>query len=297
MHDDHQYHPFQSWNAFWDTVHAYPLRHMGRHTRTLFDLLGCGKGLRSQKIYDVALSCGALIPDHAKFAAALEHIHAASLCHDDVLDNGAVRRQSPCIHRMHNSAQAILLGDALVAEGLSILAHLPYPDIVALTCQCLAELVEGQMAEQLIHAHSCQESYLEMIAQKTGSLFGLAYQGAGLISGRSKEQAHVLYQAGCEAGIAYQLHDDCNEYEQTVDQWNAGHDCLQKKWTLPVLHAYQKDAEAIERTLHAVWADPHNTQKKSYLVHALHASINYVRTLAKDYEQQSMRRMAHLFNL
>jgi geranylgeranyl pyrophosphate synthase len=276
-------------------VRTYPIRHLGQHTRTLFDLLGHGKGLRSRKIYDIALTCGVLTPDHVAFASALEHIHTASLCHDDVLDNGHVRRGKMCIHHTHSHTQAVLLGDALVAEGFGILAHLPYPTMMSLACQCLAHLVEGQMAEHTLGPQSHQSSYIDMIAKKTGALFGLAYQGAGLISGLCPEKTRILHQSGCNAGIAYQLLDDCDEYERPVDQWTTGHDCLEKKWTLPILRAYHTHSKITHHALHTIWSDPQNKKARQDLVHILQPSIHCVRTLATQYEKKAHTHMTHLF--
>ena len=284
----------QTWESFWHGVCHRPLRYLGPHAQTLSPLLGHGKGVRSKKVYDVATFLGTLTPDHITFAAALEHIHAASLCHDDVLDNGQTRRGHVCVHRTQGCAQAILLGDALMAEGFGALVSLEKKAVMPLACQCFSDLVEGQMEEHTLHDQSTQDSYLHMIAKKTGALFGLAFQGAGLIAGTPDTEAHILYTLGCEEGIAYQLYDDCWDYEQPVDQWDAGHDCLQKKWTLPLLHALQNDRDNVHNALHAVWSNPENTNERAHLVDCLRASLDHVRNLGKDHQERVQSHMAHI---
>ena len=291
-----EYPAIKEWPGFWHAVCAHPKKHIGSNTRVLLEHMGQGKGLRSRKVYEIARSFGMPTQDHVVFSAALEYIHTASLCHDDVMDQGTKRRNNICLHRTHTGSHAILLGDALVAEGLGLLSHLPSSGLISLACQCLAELVEGQISEYHIHECSSQHAYLSMISKKTGALFALTYQGSGLISGLAHHQMHTLSKAGYDMGIAYQLNDDCNEYEEPVEQWDDGHDCLQKKWTLPLLYTKEQNPGPLHHTLQTIWNNPHDLQARSTLVNILRPAIDFVRQMARQYASRSDHSMQNIIH-
>jgi octaprenyl-diphosphate synthase len=192
-----------------------------------------GKELRAQLVFFTAQLLDNIQIDHHRLACIIEYLHWASLLHDDVLDQGQMRRQWPCMHKQYGNTLAILGGDWYVAQAFSLVVTLQDRHVMETVQGVMKPLIQGQMMDCSMASDITQDDYLTMIGYKTAELFAVSAQAAAMISGASHRVMHTLKQFGYAMGMAYQLKDDGAEYAAPVESWDFGHDFCQKKFTLP----------------------------------------------------------------
>lgn len=141
-------------------------------------------------------------------AAAMELLHLASLVHDDVIDDGILRRGRPTVNSRWGSSLAILTGDYLFGKALVALSSLP-PPAAGLMGAAIGELVAGEVDQQFSRTETPGlDRYLTCIGRKTAALMAACCRlGAGL-SGASEAQVARLGEYGWWLGMTYQAVDD-----------------------------------------------------------------------------------------
>ena len=198
-------------------------------------LLG-GKMLRSRLAGRLLLS-GAGTGDSdlvERSAAAVEMVHTASLCHDDVIDNAMLRRALPTLWRRTSSSGAVLIGDILLCEAMNLMLEVRNQSLLAafmgrITQVCVTEAKQEIMYRgQQISAETC----LGLASGKTGALFGFA---AEAVAEPDSDQASAFCRAGYCLGTAYQLADDLLDVVGSEKQTGKtlGTDEKRDKFTLP----------------------------------------------------------------
>jgi heptaprenyl diphosphate synthase len=173
-------------------------------------------------------------------AVAIELTHLATLYHDDVMDEAAIRRGRKSANSRWDNNVAILTGDFLFARASQILADLG-PDAVRIQAETFVRLVTGQVAETVGPAPGQDplEHYMSVVTNKTGSLIATSGQFGAMLSGAPDEVTARITPA-CEAlGIAFQLSDDIIDVASDSEQLGkaTGTDLREGVQTLPVLHA------------------------------------------------------------
>jgi heptaprenyl diphosphate synthase len=178
-------------------------------------------------------------------AVVIELTHLATLYHDDVMDEAPVRRGSPSANARWDNTVAILTGDYLFAQASEILADLG-ADVVRIQAQTFSRLVRGQIRETMgpRPGEDHVAHYIEVLADKTGSLIATSGRFGGMLSGASSEVVERLTEA-CEAiGVAWQLGDDLLDVaSDSVESGKTpGTDLREGVRTLPVLYVLASDA-------------------------------------------------------
>jgi geranylgeranyl pyrophosphate synthase len=214
-----------------------------------------GKRLRPR----LALLTGRLIrgyvPDGlVRFAAVTELVHAASLVHDDTLDEAATRRGVTTVSARWGTHVAVLVGDYLFAQAAIITAGLENLRLMELLASTIQLLVQGELRQ--MHAayriDVSSENYEDRIAAKSASLFVLAAEGGAACAGAGPVQAQALARYAYNLGLAFQIADDVLDYTGTDEQLGkpAGSDLANGVITLPALNYLQGlPADALERRL------------------------------------------------
>jgi heptaprenyl diphosphate synthase len=186
------------------------------------------------------------IPDSAIYAAAgVELIHAASLVHDDLIDQSPHRRGRPTIHEKWHHDVALLSGDYLyalaaraivLAGDIQVMEHIA----VAATAICEGEICSVDVVEPLDEA---LDSYNFKIAHKTAALFQAAAQSGAVCGGASGEVVAALGHFGRSLGMAFQIVDDVLDYvgEEAAMGKPAGGDLRSGLITLPLIYAVAHD--------------------------------------------------------
>ncbi|AGL13942.1 polyprenyl synthetase [Actinoplanes sp. N902-109] len=176
-------------------------------------------------------------------ALVVELTHLATLYHDDVMDEAAVRRGAPSANARWGNSVAILVGDFLFARAADIAATLGV-EAVRLQASTFSRLVHGQIAETAgPRGTDPIEHYLHVIAEKTASLMATSARYGGMFSGAAPEHVEALAGYGEAIGVAFQLSDDLLDIssESVQSGKTPGTDLREGVPTLPVLYALAGD--------------------------------------------------------
>lgn len=215
---------------------------------SILDLVASG-GKRLRPLMVVVGSRFGPSPDKRKIwrlAAAAEFIHAASLIHDDIIDNSPLRRGQPAVHAAVGVEPALHIGNYMSARVIELISaysaereRYAYDlSSIATTQLCIGEY------QQLTHAYDYSlslEQYLEKSRNKTAQLMASCLRIGALAAGASDNIADQLYQFGDKLGLSFQIRDDLLDFTATEAQLGkpAGSDLRNGQVTLPVLYALE----------------------------------------------------------
>ncbi len=204
-----------------------------------------GKRLRARLMFEIAGNSLEVI----KAAAIVEMIHAASLLHDDVIDNATIRRGKSSINAIYGDKSAIMIGDILYSKAFYELLDLHKPIAKAIsnavTLLSIGERKDVYLSEKF---NANEEIYKEMIYQKTAVLIEAASQAAAIIA---KKPVDIYKKYGKNLGLAFQMIDDILDIisdEKTLGK-PALSDFKEGKTTLPYIYLYQKLNDADKQKL------------------------------------------------
>jgi geranylgeranyl pyrophosphate synthase len=184
------------------------------HEAMRYAVYSGGKRLRPALVFAAAHAC-AFAPERAlPLAAAVELVHTYSLVHDDLpaMDDDELRRGRPTVHVKYGEANAILVGDALLAEAFAALARGDAPaSVVARLAHASGSraLVGGQVDDLAFRPeHATLEHVRSIHARKTAALFRFSVWSPGVLAGRAAGELEALDAFGLAYGLAFQLVDD-----------------------------------------------------------------------------------------
>ena len=182
-------------------------------------------------------------------AACVELIHSATLLHDDVIDNSTVRRGKKTSNVIWGNQPSILVGDYFLSRCFEIMVDVGSLEILKLLSNVSAEIAQGEVL-QLQHKNEVdmtEQVYLNIVTQKTASLFGAAMKVGGCLANKSENEKKALQSYGVNLGIVFQISDDILDYNSTkAFGKNIGNDFYEGKITLPIIILFQKSND-IER--------------------------------------------------
>jgi len=183
-------------------------------------------------------------------AAGIECIHTATLLHDDVVDDSAMRRGQPSANTVWGNAFSVLVGDFLLSRSFELITRLDNLSIVKVLSTTAGYLAEGEVLQLSNHSNLdlSQEIYINIIESKTARLFAAGLESAGILMSASLEHVEALRSYGNALGVLFQLIDDNLDYlaSSNVLGKRQGDDFREGKVTLPVLLAYQR-ADSTEK--------------------------------------------------
>ncbi|WP_425073169.1 polyprenyl synthetase family protein [Sagittula sp. S175] len=206
-----------------------------------------GKRLRPMLTLAAAKLCGYEGPYHVHLAATVEFIHTATLLHDDVVDESAMRRGRKTANLLWDNKSSVLVGDYLFARSFQLMTETGNLRVLRILSNASATIAEGEVL-QLTAAQDLKTSedvYLQVVRGKTAALFSAATEVGGVIAGRPDDEVQALFDYGDALGIAFQIVDDLLDYwGSDATGKNVGDDFRERKLTLPLIKAYAKaDAE------------------------------------------------------
>ncbi len=181
---------------------------------------------------------------HRRLAEITEMIHTASLVHDDVVDESALRRNVPTVHSRFGNRVAVLAGDFLFAQSSWYLANLDNLEVVKLLSKVIMDMAEGEIQQSLsgFNTGISLEEYVQKSYYKTASLVANSAKAAGVLSGVSETTAQHLYEYGRNLGLAFQVVDDVFDFTSSAETLGkpAGADMAGGIVTAPVLFALEE---------------------------------------------------------
>jgi geranylgeranyl pyrophosphate synthase len=189
-------------------------------------------------------------PETDLAAAAVELVHLATLCHDDVIDETEMRRGVPTVHSRWGIEVAVLAGDFLFARGCTLGAEAG-GEVPGILARAIAEVCEGQIVETstLGDANRSVDEYMETIRRKSAALFTAACELGASTGGVSSSNRAALASFGEQLGLAFQIVDDLLDFvgdPETIGKI-PGTDLREGVFTLPLLLACERDVSLRKR--------------------------------------------------
>jgi len=187
---------------------------------------------------------------HASIAAVCELVHLATLVHDDVLDEAAIRRKSSTVNKLHGNETAVILGDYLFSAAFHLAAGLESQTASRMVAQVGMTLCSGELL-QLWHREDFsldEATYFEIVSRKTASLIAASCKFGAMFSGGTPEQIAAAETYGRLLGIAFQIQDDLLDLtgEERIVGKSVSKDLEKGKLTLPLIH-HLRAASPMER--------------------------------------------------
>jgi len=217
----------------------------------------------------------------ANLAACVELIHAASLLHDDVLDEGTQRRGSPSVNVLWNNRISILAGDYLFSQAFSCMVEDGAQQVYQILSGACINITEGELYQISIQRdlNISFSQYEYMVEKKTASLFQAACSIGGAIVGSTQEEKENLKNFGRIFGYIFQMIDDFLDYMGDAEVLGKalGKDLEEGKITFPVLYTYQKSTKEEK----IFWQEIFH---KDYIISS--ADLRKVRTLLEKYKTE-----------
>ncbi|MBB4660030.1 octaprenyl-diphosphate synthase [Parvularcula dongshanensis] len=215
-------------------------------------LIGAGgKRLRPLMTLSAASLCGYEGEGHLQLAAAVELIHAATLLHDDVVDDSALRRGLRTANVVFGNKESVLVGDFLFARAFELMVKTGSLRVLDILSRASCTISEGEVLQLETQANpaTSEEMYVEVVRAKTAALFSAATQSGAVIAAADPAQERALAEYGMNFGIAYQIVDDALDYEGTEDEIgkSVGDDFREGKMTLPLILALAQARNAEEK--------------------------------------------------
>lgn len=206
-----------------------------------------GKRLRPLLTLAAARMCGHDGKRHIALAACVEFIHTATLLHDDVVDESALRRGLSSANAVWGNKPSVLVGDFLFSRSFQLMVADGSLPVLKVLSDASATIAEGEV-HQLLTANdteTTEAAYLEVIEAKTAKLFAAACQIGAIVAERPLEEEEALAAYGMKLGIAFQLVDDCLDYSARQAELgkSIGDDFRDGKITLPIVLAFERGDE------------------------------------------------------
>lgn len=258
---------------------------------------GAGKMLRPALVLLSGRCFGLLSDRHITLATMAELIHTASLLHDDVLDQGTMRRKAPTINVLHGNEAAVLLGDYLLSRVFSLGMEFDDAEIGRVFSATAMALCQGELLQNVQRQNwrLDEATYLEIIRGKTAELFGSCCHLGALISGAERTQMVSLGNYGIGLGMAFQITDDLLDIDGREDKAGKtlGTDLAKRKPTLPVIHAVATATEPFRKRLIGYLNDGAD---RGQIVSMLKetGSLDYAAEKARGYCRESVKCLSFL---
>lgn len=256
----------------------------GKRFRPLFTLVAAGVGPHGDS------------DDVITAATVVELIHLATLYHDDVMDEAAIRRGTDSANARWDNSIAILAGDFVFARASRLVSGLG-PEAVRIIADTFAELVSGQIRETVgpQPGEDPIAHHLTVLNEKTASLIDTCARYGGMFSGATVEQTATLRRFGRALGVAFQLSDDIIDIASLDSGKTPGTDLKEGVRTLPMLYTLA-DPEADPELLRLLAGPIHDDAAIDRAVRLLRVSTGLTRargTLA-EYADAARKELALL---
>jgi len=252
----------------------------------LFEMLSGGKRLRAKLILKIA-------SENEKaplLAAIVELIHAASLLHDDVIDEASLRRGVPSVNATDGSKIAVMFGDILYSKAFTELVSFD-KDIAKIIASSVTALSKGEMIDVKMadEFNSDEDKYLDMLYLKTATLIEAAAEASAILAGKDAS-AHALY--GKNLGLSFQIIDDILDI--TADSETLGkpamNDYVEGKCTLAYIYLYKLLNDADKDRLVSLHAKELNKEDANWIKQKMkeHHTIEKSFELASKLSNEAM---------
>ena len=204
-----------------------------------------GKRLRALLTLGSAKICGySKGTRDINLAACVELIHAATLMHDDVIDDSSLRRGKKTLNKIWDNHSSVLVGDYLLSRCFEMMVEDGNIEVLKLLSSTSSKIAQGEIL-QLQHqgeVDMLEETYLKIISAKTAELFAASTKVGAILSEMKTKEKEALEFYGRNLGLTFQIADDTLDYNSEVKLFGKkiGQDFYEGKITLPIILLFQK---------------------------------------------------------
>ena len=253
-----------------------------------------GKRLRALLTLGSAKICGySKGTRDINLAACVELIHAATLMHDDVIDNGSIRRGKKTLNKIWDNHSSVLVGDYLLSRCFEMMVEDENIEVLKLLSSTSSKIAQGEIL-QLQHqgeVDMLEETYLKIISAKTAELFAAATKVGAILSNVKSKEKEALEFYGKNLGLTFQIADDTLDYNSELKLFGKkiGQDFYEGKITLPIILLFQKAADKEKINLKDIFLKDKRTEE----------DLNYTLALIKQYHiiKDCYQKAQHYINL
>lgn len=215
-----------------------------------------GKRIRPALLFLLSHAAGQFTEKTVDASIAIELIHAATLLHDDVVDESEMRRNQKTVNAKWTNLISVLMGDYLFAKAFKIMSSVNSLELMQAISAATERVSVGELRqiEETRNYDISEKEYLSIIADKTASLFAVACQ-VGPILSRAEEETRMRFsQFGEALGISFQIADDLLDFvgDSHLTGKEPGNDVLTGKITLPLIYSLQNSAPDEVESLRAL---------------------------------------------
>ena len=261
---------------------------------TKYHLKTGGKRLRALLTLGSARLCGYTKGSRdVNLAGCVELIHAATLMHDDVIDNSDLRRSKKTLNNIWGNKSSILVGDYLLSRCFEMMVEDGDQEVLRLLSSTSAEISQGEVL-QLQHKGEIdmlEETYLKIISSKTASLFAAATKVGAILSNKESKVKDALEFYGKNLGLTFQIADDTLDYNSELKFFGKkiGQDFYEGKVTLPIILLFQKIEDQAKENLKNIFSKNDRTED----------DFNYTLSLIKQFNiiKACYEKAQHYINL
>ncbi|MCN4143582.1 MAG: octaprenyl diphosphate synthase [Thiohalomonas sp.] len=234
-------------------------------------------------------------------AAVIEFIHTATLLHDDVVDESALRRGKETANELWGNAASVLVGDFLYSRAFEMMVGVESMKVMEILSHSTNTIAEGEVLQLLNcnDASTTEARYIEVIHYKTAKLFESASQLGAMVAQQDEATEQAMAKFGMHLGTAFQLIDDVLDYSASSEDMgkNVGDDLAEGKPTLPLIyamaHGTEEQAALIKEAIEQGGLD----QIKA-ITQAIETTgaLDYTRNIAKNEAQQAIAQLDNIPN-
>ncbi len=226
-------------------------------------------------------------------AACVELIHAATLMHDDVIDNGAIRRGKKTLNSVWGNHSSVLIGDYLLSRCFEMMVEDGNIEVLKLLSSTSSKIAQGEVL-QLQHkgeVDMLEETYLKIISAKTAELFAASTKVGAILSEMKMKEKEALEFYGRNLGLTFQIADDTLDYNSELKLFGKkiGQDFYEGKITLPIILLFQKSKDEEKDKLRDIFSKKIRDEN----------DLNYTLYLIKNYNVIKLcyQKAQHYINL
>ena len=253
-----------------------------------------GKRLRALLTLGSAKMCGySKGTRDINLAACVELIHSATLMHDDVIDNGSLRRGKETLNKIWDNHSSVLVGDYLLSRCFEMMVEDGNIEVLKLLSSTSSKIAQGEVL-QLQHqgeVDMLEETYLKIISAKTAELFAASTKVGAILSDKKNKEKEALEFYGRNLGLTFQIADDTLDYNSELKLFGKkiGKDFYEGKVTLPIILLFQKANNQEKEKLKNIFSKESRDED----------DLNYSLSLIKRYEviKSCYQKAQHYINI
>jgi octaprenyl-diphosphate synthase len=219
-------------------------------------------------------------------------IHAATLLHDDVIDDGCRRRYHETANNLWGANFAVLLGDYLLSRAFVAAASAQRDDINRVLSETAAIICRGEMLQNAWRGDFSltEKQYIDIIEKKTAIFFANCALLGGIMSCADKNACSGLYDFGLNLGLSFQIIDDLVDIVGTEIQTGktSGRDFGSKTLTLPAIFALTRLAASKKTELLELFSTPKPDMGRIVSILDSVKGIDYAKSQAVQYQQKAL---------